>query len=148
MVMPRWTTMALELQLRRAAAAKSSKQQRVLKGCERYRPMGQMLNTLWLSWDRARARATVRAWPQHKTEEKKTIQHLPWRTKRWREEKWFCCFKENEFIIQDQTSTCETSGHWIKSNQAVIKDLTYLEKELHMFLWGGHIFDFFPGVVM
>lgn len=47
--------------------------QRVLKGCESYRPVGQMLNTLWLRGDRARDRATVRAWPQRKNWQKHTV---------------------------------------------------------------------------
>lgn len=49
------------------ARPQASKQQRVLKGGEKCRPTGQMLSTLWLRGDRARDRATVRAWPQHQT---------------------------------------------------------------------------------
>lgn len=120
-VTPRWAKMAVESPLIRAvirttAGHRGTILSKVLKGCKRCRPEGQMLNTLWLRETEREDGATVSG-------------RLQWEAEKVRHRD---CEAEGMRMSSAFTSgpqSVETSAHRIRSNQAVIKVFTSLGKK-------------------
>lgn len=92
----------------------------VLKGCKRCKPVGQMLNTLWLRRDSKET--GLLSEHDRCIKLKKKNRNCWWEWEVGREGSEFLASKRTKFIFQDK---CETFTRWINSNQSVIEVWSY-----------------------
>lgn len=92
----------------------------VLKGCKMCKPVGQMLNTLWLRRDSKET--GLLSEHDRCIKWKKKNRNCWWEWEVGREGSEFLASKRTKFIFQDK---CETFTRWINSNQSVIEVWSY-----------------------